>query len=101
MGAPPGVYMALSAALFTIGLAGVLLRRELILVLMSIEIMLNAVNITLATVARGLVDDQGQLFVIFTLSVAAAEIAVGLALLVAIYRTMRRSDIDDLDLLGG
>jgi NADH-quinone oxidoreductase subunit K len=101
MGAPPGAYLALAAVLFVMGLAGVVLRRELIMILMSIEIMLNAVNITLVTVSRALADPSGQLFVFFSLSVAAAEVAVGLALLVAIFRTLGRSDADDVDLLGG
>lgn len=101
MGASPGTYLALSATLFVVGLAGVVLRRELILVLMSIELMLNAVNLSLATVARTLVDARGQLYVVFSLSVAAAEVAVGLALLVAVFRSLGRSDADDVNLLGG
>jgi NADH-quinone oxidoreductase subunit K len=101
MGASPAVYLAIGAVLFTLGIAGVVLRRDLILMLMSLEIMLNAVNITFITVARTLGDMSGHLFVFFSLSVAAAEVAVGLALLVAIFRTLGRSDADDIDLLGG
>ena len=101
MGAEPEAYLILSALLFTIGLAGVLIRRELILMLMAVELMLNAVNIALATVARSLLDAHGQLFVVFSLSVAAAEAAVGLALLVAVHRSLGFQDADDVNLLGG
>lgn len=101
MGAEPEAYLILSALLFTIGLAGVLIRRELILMLMAVELMLNAVNIALATVARSLFDAHGQLFVVFSLSVAAAEAAVGLALLVAVHRSLGFQDADDVNLLGG
>jgi NADH-quinone oxidoreductase subunit K len=101
MGADPSIYLALAGLLFILGVAGVVLRRDLILMLMSIEIMLNAVNITFITAARALGDLGGHAYVFFSLSVAAAEVAVGLALLVAIFRTLGRSDADDIDLLGG
>jgi NADH-quinone oxidoreductase subunit K len=98
---PPAHFMTLAAILFVIGAAGVTLRRELMVVLMSIELMLNAVNITLVTVARALGDASGQIYVFFSLTVAAAEVAVGLALLVAIYRTVGRTEIDDISGLQG
>lgn len=101
MTVPAGHFLALAALLFSLGLAGVVLRRELILVLMSVELMLNAVNISLATAARWLVDIDGQIFVFFSLSVAAAEVAVGLALVVSVYRAIGRARADDVNLLGG
>ena len=101
MGVSAGHLLALAAVLFSMGLAGVLLRRQLILVLMSVELMLNAVNITLVTAARWLVDIDGHVYVFFSLSVAAAEVAVGLALVVTVFRALGRSDADDADTLYG
>jgi len=98
---PFGHYLALAAILFTLGVAGAILRRNVIIVLMSIELMLNAVNITLVTAARALGDVAGQVYVFFSLTVAAAEVAVGLALVVAIYRTLGRTDVDDVSMMHG
>lgn len=97
----PAHVLALSGVLFAVGASGVLLRRNIILILMSIELMLNAVNIALVGTARALGDIDGQLFVFFSLSVAAAEVAVGLAIAVAIYRTLGRTDVDDVGAMHG
>ena len=94
-------YLILSALLFSIGTFGFLARRNAISMLMSIELMLNAVNLTFVTYANALNDIGGQVAVFFTLVVAAADVAVGLAIIVAIFR--RRQDVtaDDVDLLKG
>ena len=98
---PMGHTLALAAILFTLGVAGAILRRNVIIVLMSIELMLNAVNITLVTAARAMGDLAGQLYVFFSLTVAAAEVAVGLALVVAIHRSLGRADVDDVSVMHG
>ena len=97
----PEHVLVLSGILFSIGAAGVLMRRNMILVLMSVEMMLNAVNIALVGTSRALGDLDGQLFVFFSLTVAAAEVAVGLALVVAIYRSLGRTDVDDVSAMHG
>jgi NADH-quinone oxidoreductase subunit K len=94
-------YIALSAILFTIGAMGVLLRRNAIIVFMSIELMLNAANLLFVAFARHLGDLDGQVLVFFVITVAAAEVAVGLALLVAIFRTKRSTNIDEINLMKG
>src|SRR6516162_11555771 len=97
-----GDYLVISAMLFTIGFAGVMLRRNLIIILMSLELMLNAANLSLVAFSRfrvganGLQDYNGQVFVFFVITVAAAEVAVGLALLVALYRARQTTDVDDI-----
>jgi NADH-quinone oxidoreductase subunit K len=97
-----GDYLVVSAVLFTIGLAGVMLRRNLIVILMSLELMLNAANLSLVAFSRfrvgvdGLPDYNAQVFVFFVITVAAAEVAVGLALLVALYRTRQTTDVGDI-----
>lgn len=96
-----GHVLVLSALLFTVGVAGTILRRNIIIVLMSIELMLNAVNLTLVTVSGALSDLDGQVYVFFSLSVAAAEVAVGLALVVAIYRALGRTSVDDVSVMHG
>ena len=101
MNVPPGHFLALAAILFSIGVMGVLLRRNIIIVLMSVELMLNAVNLTWAAAGRALGDMDAQIFIFFSLTVAAAEVAVGLALVVAIYRSLGRTDVDDINLLHG
>ena len=101
MSVPVGHLFALSAALFTVGVAGVLLRRNAMIVLMSVELMLNAVNLTLVAASRLHLTHDGQLFVFFALTVAAAEVAVGLALVVAIHRALGRVDVDDVGALHG
>ena len=97
-----GDYLVVSALLFTVGLAGVMLRRNLIVILMSLELMLNAANLSLVSFSRfrvgtnGLPDYNAQVFVFFVITVAAAEVAVGLALLVALYRARQTTDVDDI-----
>jgi NADH-quinone oxidoreductase subunit K len=90
-------YLLLSAVLFCIGVAGVLFRRNAIIVFMCIELMLNAVNLLLAAFSNQHNDPSGQVFVFFIMAVAAAEVAVGLAILVMIYRNIRSTDIDMLN----
>ncbi len=92
-------YLILAAILFTIGSVGVLVRRNAIVVFMCIELMLNSVNLTLVTFARinGTVD--GQIMAFFVMVVAAAEVVVGLAIIMSIYRTRRSASVDDANLL--
>jgi len=94
-------YIILSTILFTIGALGVLLRRNAIIVFMSIEMMLNAANLLFVAFSRHLGDIDGQVLVFFVITVAAAEVAVGLALIVAIFRTKKNIDIDSLNLMKG
>lgn len=98
---PLSYYTVLGAILFAIGVAGVLMRRNAIILFMSIELMLNAVNLTFVAFANKLASLDGQVIVFFVLTVAAAEVAIGLALIVAIYRTMGSTDVDDVSLLKG
>jgi NADH-quinone oxidoreductase subunit K len=97
----PTYYLVLGAALFTIGGVGLLVRRNTLVMFMCIELMLNAANLTFVTYAKALNDVSGQVIVFFTLVVAAAEVAVGLAIIVAIFR--RRQDVtaDDVNALEG
>ncbi len=92
-------YLILSAVLFTVGVVGVLTRRNAIVVLMCIELMLNAVNLTFVAFARYLVSMTGQVFVLITVAVAATEVAVGLGLIIALYRQKKTADIDDINIL--
>lgn len=94
-------YVMLSIVLFILGAMGVLLRRNAILIFMSIELMLNAANLALVAFARHWNTGDGQLFVFFVITVAAAEVAVGLALIVAIFRSKQSINIDDLHQLEG
>lgn len=94
-------YMALSGILFVIGALGVLLRRNAIIVFMSIELMLNSANLLFVAFARHLGNLDGQVLVFFVITVAAAEVAVGLALIVAIFRSKRSINIDEINLLKG
>ena len=96
-----GWYIALSVALFTIGALGVLLRRNAIIIFMSVDLMLNAANLAFVAFARHLNDLNGQVIVFFVITVAAAEVAVGLALIVAIFRTKHSINIDELRMLKG
>jgi NADH-quinone oxidoreductase subunit K len=100
---PLGWYLIVSAALFSIGLYGALARRNAVAVLMGIELMLNAVNINLVAFWRYIAPQEltGQLFAIFVITVAAAEAAVGLALIIAIYRTRNTVNVEELDMLKG
>ena len=97
----PTYYLVLAAMLFTIGSVGVLIRRNTLVMFMCVELMLNAVNLTFVTFADALNDVTGQVLVFFVLVVAAAEVAVGLAIIVAIFRRRQGVTADDLDLLKG
>jgi len=96
---PPSFYLVLSAILFTLGAVGVLLRRNALVMFMSIEMMLNAANLALITYSRLLENVEGQVFVLLVMAVAAAEVAVGLAIVVAYYRHKETADVDEMDLL--
>ena len=97
-----GHYLALGAALFCISLAGIFLnRKNVIVLLMCIELMLLAVNINFVAFSRQLGDAAGQVFVFFILTVAAAEAAIGLAILVTLFRNRRSIDVGDIDTLKG
>ncbi len=95
----PYAYIVVSALLFTIGAAGVLLRRNAIVVFMCVELMLNATNLAFVTFSRmhGALD--GQIIAFFTMVVAAAEVVVGLAIIITVYRTRRSASVDDANLL--
>lgn len=95
----PWVVLAFSSAIFFIGLAGVMIRRNMLVILMCIELMLNSVNLTFVTFSRMMGDMNGQMAVFFIIVVAAAESAVGLGLLIAMFRTLRSVDTDDIRLL--
>ncbi len=95
-----GHALAVSAILFTLGVAGVLLRRNIIVIFMCVEIMLNAVNLTLVALAQQL-GPEGQVMVFFVMAVAAAEAAVGLAIIMAIFRHRQTVDLQDINLLRG
>lgn len=95
----PYHYLVLSAALFTIGLIGVMLRRNIIVIFMSIELMLNAVNINLAAFSQQWHNAVGQVFAIFVIAVAAAEAAVGLGILLAFYRNRETLNIDEMTMM--
>ncbi|GAB3305933.1 NADH-quinone oxidoreductase subunit NuoK [Epidermidibacterium keratini] len=95
----PAAYLVLSAILFTIGVVGVLVRRNAIVVFMSVELMLNAANLTLVTFSRMHGQLDGQLIAFFVMVVAAAEVVVGLAIIMAIFRTRRSASVDDANLL--
>jgi NADH-quinone oxidoreductase subunit K len=92
-------YLIVAAGIFTIGAVGLLVRRNVIVMFMCVELMLNAANLTFVAFARELNDVRGQALVFFTLVVAAAEVAVGLGIIVAIFRRRRGATADDLDLL--
>jgi NADH-quinone oxidoreductase subunit K len=95
-------YVVLSAVLFSLGVAGIFInRKNVILLLMCIELMLLAVNFNFIAFSRMLDDAVGQIFVFFILTVAAAEAAIGLAILVVLFRTRRSIDVEDLDALKG
>ncbi len=96
---PPVLYLILSGMLFTIGVIGALTRRNAIIVFMSIELMLNAVNLSFITLSRFLQSMDGVLFAFFVMAVAAAEAAVGLAIFVMIYRSRETINVDEINLL--
>ncbi len=99
MSVPLYYYLGLSAILFAIGVAGVLTRRNAIVVFMCIELMLNSVNLTLIAFSSFLGDITGQALVFFVMAVAAAEAAVGLAIVIAIFRNQQTVNIDDMNIL--
>jgi NADH-quinone oxidoreductase subunit K len=94
-------YLVLSAMLFLIGVLGVLFRRSALIMFMSIELMLNAVNLSFVAFARMWNAAEGQVFVMFILSVAAAEAAVGLAIVIALFRQHDSVDVDEVNLMKG
>ena len=95
----PNYYLLLAALLFTIGAVGVLTRRNAIMVFMCVELMLNSVNLTLVTFSRVNGDLDGQVMAFFVMVVAAAEVVVGLAIIMSIFRTRRSASVDDANLL--
>lgn len=96
---PPELYLVLSGILFTIGVIGALTRRNAIVVFMSIELMLNAVNLSFITFSRFLQSMDGVVFAFFVMAVAAAEAAVGLAIFVMLYRSRETINVDEVNLL--
>ena len=97
----PDHFLVLGAILFTLGVVGVLTRRDPLIVFMSIELMLNSVNLTFATFSKALGSADGQVFVFIVMTVAAAEVVVGLALIVSIFQTRQQVDVDELDEMRG
>jgi NADH-quinone oxidoreductase subunit K len=98
---PIGWPLALSAVLFCIGVAGVLVRRNALIIFMSIEIMLNAANLAFVAFAHQMKSLDGQIFVFFVMTVAAAEVAVGLAIIVNVFRLRETVFVDEINLLKG
>ena len=96
---PSSWYLILSALLFTLGVVGFLIKRSLITVFMSIELMLNAVNLSFVTFAHEWHQVKGQIFVFFVMMVAAAEAAVGLAIIISIFRARATLNVDQIDLM--
>jgi NADH-quinone oxidoreductase subunit K len=95
----PRLILAVSAVLFTIGTLGVLLRRGAITILMSVELMLNAANLAFVVFSRQLGTAEGQIYVFFVMTLAAAEAAVGLAIVIALFRLRETTDVDEVSLL--
>ncbi|MEW6682713.1 MAG: NADH-quinone oxidoreductase subunit NuoK [Nitrospirota bacterium] len=96
---PLSYYLALSAVLFVIGVVGVLIRKNIIIILLSIELMLNATNINFVAFSHYLQDITGQVFVFFVMTVAAAEVAIGLAIIIALYRNRSTINVEDISLM--
>ncbi len=96
---PLSYYMILSAVLFAIGVTGVLVRRNAIVIFMCIELMLNAVNLLFVAFARQMGSGDGQVFVFFVMAVAAAEVAVGLAIIISLFRNQQTVDVGEINLL--
>ena len=94
-------YQIVAATLFTIGIVGVLVRRSALVIFMSIELMLNAVNLSFVAFSRQHASMDGHIFVFFVMAVAAAEVAIGLAIIVAIFRNWETASVDDVHLLKG
>lgn len=101
MPVPVTHYLVLGGVLFAVGVVGVITRRNAIIVYMCIELMLNAVNLTFVAFARQLGDMGGHVFTFMVMTVAAAEAAVGLAIIIALFRNRRSVDVDEVDLLKG
>jgi NADH-quinone oxidoreductase subunit K len=99
MSVPIQYYLILSAFMFIVGVAGVLTRRNAIVVFMSVELMLNSANLTLITFSSFMGNPVGQLFVFFVMTVAAAEAAVGLAIIIALFRNKQTVNIDEINIL--
>lgn len=98
---PTSYYLILSAILFTIGVTGVMVRRNVLIIFMSVEMMLNAVNLTFVALARQFLSLNGQIFVLMAMVVAAAEVAIGLAIVMTIVRNKDTTNIEDVNLLKG
>ena len=98
---PTSLYIALSAVLFTTGAIGVLIRRNPLVMFMSIELMLNAANLAFAAFGRQLGSVDGQIFALLVVTVAAAEVVIGLAIIVTIFRSRRSVDVDEINTLKG
>lgn len=98
---PLNWYLLLSAAVFFIGVAGFLTRRNIIIMFMSIELMLNATNISLVAFSHYLLDMRGQIMVFFIIAVAASEAALGLAIIIALFRNKATVNVDEMDLMKG
>src|ERR687895_425915 len=96
---PASYFLVLSALLFSIGIYGVLARQNAVLVLLSVELMLNAANINLVTFAALLKDAAGQVFALFVIAVAAAEVGIGLAIVILIFRNRATVDVDEMSLM--
>jgi NADH-quinone oxidoreductase subunit K len=96
---PISYYLILSAVLFTIGVIGVLVRRNAIIIFMCIELMLNAVNLSFVAISKHLDSLDGQIFVIFVMTVAAAEVAVGLAIIINLFRNKETINIDEVNIM--
>jgi NADH-quinone oxidoreductase subunit K len=96
---PTTYYLVISALLFSIGVLGVLVRRNAIIIFMCVELMLNAANLAFVAAARELRQMDGQVFVFFVMTVAAAEVAVGLAIIVTLFRSRATIDVDEVNLL--
>ena len=96
---PTSFYLVLSGVLFTIGVIGVLVKRNPIVIFMCIELMLNAVNLSFIALGRHFAHVNGQMYVIFVMAVAAAEVAIGLGIIIAMFRTKESIDIDEINLL--
>ncbi len=101
MSLPLEYYLVLSALLFTIGVIGVLIRRNAIIIFMCIELMLNAANLAFVAISRHLGQAEGQLFVIFVMAVAAAEVAIGLAIIVSVFKHRETINVDEVNSLKG
>ena len=101
MSVPLGAYIAVSAVLFFTGCAGVLVRRNAVVILMCVELMLNAANLAFVAFGHRLGSNDGQALVFFVMAVAAAEVAVGLAIIVSIFQLRRRLSVDELSVMRG